>query len=168
MMRLLLPILLLLPASSAFTASGRISVTVSDAEGQSRPLVLGVAPSATAGFDAALGEAPVPPVPPPALFDARILDPEGRKQYRNEAAWVDIRPFRSPSQRDTFHLACQTGALPLALAWDVPVGVCERLTLVDMATGERVDMLKRKRHESGAKGGAADLRFMVIMEGPRR
>lgn len=167
-MRLLLPILLLLAPSAAVTASGRITLTASDAAGQSRPLVLGIEPSATAGFDAALGEAPVPPVPPPALFDARILDPEGRKQYRNEATWVDIRPFRAPSQRDTFHLACQTGALPLVLAWEVPVGVCERLTLVDMATGERVDMLKRKRHESGAKGGTSDFRFMVIMEGPHR
>lgn len=166
-MRLLLA-MLLLPASGAFSASGRITITASDAAGQSRPLVLGVEPAATAGFDAALGEAPVPPVPPPGLFDARILDPEGRKQYRGEAAWVDIRPFRSSSQRDTFHLACQTGALPLALSWEVPAGVCERLTLVDMASGERVDMLNRERYERGAKGGSADFRFMVIMEGPHR
>lgn len=145
-----------------------LRLTVRDASGDARTLVIGIGGDATAGFDAALGEAPVPPPPPLPLFDARLLDPEGRKQYPFEASWVDIRPWRSAGQRDTFHVACQTGRMPVTVTWEVPGGFCERLTLVEVGKGVRTDMLKSRSALAGEAGGDSACRFLVIVERPKR
>ena len=145
-----------------------LRLTVRDAAGEAKTLVIGIGGDATAGFDAALGEAPVPPPPPLPLFDARLLDPEGRKQYPFEASWVDIRPWRSAGQRDTFHVACQTGRMPVTVTWDVPEGFAERLTLVEVGKGVRTDMLRSGSALAGEAGGDSACRFLVIVERPRR
>jgi hypothetical protein len=117
----LLPMTLafLSPALSAGAEFG-IPITARDSRGHVQTIRIGVHPRATYGFDRDLGESPVPPIPPAPVLDIRLEDPEGRKQYRFDGAWVDIRPFTSEAQVDTFFVRYQAAydAFPVILSWD--------------------------------------------------
>ncbi|HTY01627.1 MAG TPA: hypothetical protein VMG09_16500 [Bacteroidota bacterium] len=122
-MQTFLQILLVL-ASIAFSigTGGQVGIpiTARDARGHSQTIRIGLRPGATYGFDEELGEIPLPPYPPIPVLDIRLEDPEGRKQYRFDGSWVDIRPFTSSSQCDTFYIRYQAApeAFPLVFSWD--------------------------------------------------
>ena len=98
-----------------------VTVTAEDAAGAKRNMIIGVDPRATYGFDPILHELPLPPVPPGMIFDARLIDPNGRKQYKYEGSARDIRQFTSPKQVDTFFVAIQSTHWPVTLGWDESV-----------------------------------------------
>jgi hypothetical protein len=95
-------------------------ITARDGHGHVQTIRVGVHPEATYGFDKALGEMAIPPVPPIPVLDIRLEDPPGRTQHRFDGGWVDIRPLVSPAQTDTFFVRYQAApdAFPVILSWD--------------------------------------------------
>jgi hypothetical protein len=118
-------LLLLFQIILAGPALGQVSVqvplTMRDIIGHRHTIVFGIDSKATYGFDADLNEMPIPPVPGVPAFDIRFLDPDGRKQYPFEGAYTDLRPYVSPSQRDTFHVGFQPAAqkYPMYAKWSL-------------------------------------------------
>ncbi|HTY59340.1 MAG TPA: hypothetical protein VMF59_10995 [Bacteroidota bacterium] len=120
----LLVLLCLLPGSPGAldTVSYTVPLIISDAGGHRSAITFGVHPDATYGFDKALGEAPLPPPPPVQTFAICFLDPRGRKTpYPGSAAYLDLRPYVSTVQADTYyvHLKTSGDAYPMTISWPV-------------------------------------------------
>lgn len=101
-----------------------LPIVIADSGGRRFAISLGVHPEATDGFDAQLGERPIPPVPDVAAFDIRFLDPNGRKApYPGLGSYLDVRPYRSRSQVDTFYVRFQPRdqAYPMLMSWPVKI-----------------------------------------------
>jgi hypothetical protein len=80
-------------------------------------LYFGLAPGATNGIDAALGEIEAPPPGPTEPFDTRLVStPSGSAQLL-EGVYKDLRGFVSPTQKDTFVVYFQSGFGPITLSW---------------------------------------------------
>lgn len=111
--------LFLVSQSTFAQLSIKVPLTVRDIVGHRHSITFGVDARATYGFDVDLGEMPIPPVPGVPAFDVRFLDPEGRKQYPYEGAYIDLRPYFSPAQSDTFHVHFQPSAnkYPVYVKW---------------------------------------------------
>ncbi len=109
--------------------SGRslmFTLVAHDASGMSHTIRLGVAEGATYGFDTWLEEVPMPPSPPPPIFDFRFLDLPGRPRIPQTGSYADIRPWPSPSRVDTFHIRCQPmdDRYPLRILFDAGLRSC--------------------------------------------
>jgi hypothetical protein len=109
----LLMVLLCQMAALALSASAAeqqdsimVPISVTDAEGHRLVVTLGIHRSATRGFDFALGERPIPPVPGAPVLDVRFVDPYRQKgEFAGLDGYVDIRPYLSELQLDTFYVS---------------------------------------------------------------
>jgi len=101
-----------------------VVLTAQDAENHRHSIIFGFHPEATYGFDSRFDEMPIPPVPTVPAFDIRFLDPLMRKQYAGDGAYVDIRPFVSSAQTDTFYVRGQPAneSYPLTFSWPKGLG----------------------------------------------
>ncbi|MBI5216320.1 MAG: T9SS type A sorting domain-containing protein [Ignavibacteriae bacterium] len=92
----------------------------------------GVRPNATFGLwnadinatraDFSEGEDEIPP-PIPDAFDVRFVSPRGTRLQFGNGSWVDMRPYFSSAQQDTYKIIFQTGYLtggsyPVTFRWD--------------------------------------------------
>jgi hypothetical protein len=69
---------------------------------------VGVHPEATFCIDPSLGEEYLPPPPPSATFDVRLVNPRaGDPQCFDQGTHVDLRPFIDSPQVDTFRIRLQ-------------------------------------------------------------
>ncbi|TAK54901.1 MAG: T9SS type A sorting domain-containing protein, partial [Bacteroidetes bacterium] len=89
-------------------------IIVSDQDGNSDTLTLGVNTAASYGVDPAFGETELPPVPPTGVFDARFIDIPGRSTTppdgHGQGLSVDIRNLADDFQPDTFRIRFQHGS----------------------------------------------------------
>lgn len=120
-------LMLLLGSIPVWGQSIPIKLTVSDdVGGFSQDLFIGIHPSATSGIDGALGEA-VLPLPPPAFFDARLIDSDVRTvPLLGMGVNADFRAvLASVSFTETYELYVQRflGTGQLRLRWDYPLPV---------------------------------------------
>lgn len=127
MKKLLMSMLLLLAAApyvTAQTPAKDVPITVSDGAGGTAELRFGLAPDATDGIDAALGEAELPPLPPSGVFDARFIGADininlGQglaKDYRTGDA--------NFNGMKTHEISYQPGTgTSITISWDLPGGV---------------------------------------------
>lgn len=101
----------------------RIPLFVTNAQSQKDTLVLGVEPGATLGIDPTLGEEEYPPFPPSQVFQARFVTPTGHPADPpaglGEGTKLDIRPWSSATQADTFRIRFQPGdnGSPVTFSW---------------------------------------------------
>ncbi len=147
----------------------RAHFIATDSKGSQFSLTYGNDPDATDGFDLGLGEVPIPPPPPPDILEMRFLDQPGRPRVPGDGSYVDIRPFRSAAQVDTFFVRFQVSAdaFPVTFGWDgiadcdsmfVEIRNDEDLTRVNMAAQTSLS-LEENRQES---------KLMIIKYGARR
>jgi Secretion system C-terminal sorting domain len=100
-------------------------LTISDGAGGRQVLQLGLAPSATNGFDVGLCETVRPPVPPAGGFDARFI---GTDIGVSELSDGTLRDYRTGDKNfvgtQTHELQYQPGAgTIISISWDLPTGV---------------------------------------------
>lgn len=125
-----------------------LPIIIADSGGRKFAISLGVNPEATEGFDAQLGERPIPPPPDVAAFDIRFLDPQNRKTpYPGHGSYLDLRPYRSRTQVDTFYVRFQPRdqAYPMLISWPVKIREVVDSAFVIINTGEglqRTNMLQ--------------------------
>jgi hypothetical protein len=115
-------LMLLAVAGSASQAqdSAVVVLHIADREGNANDVRIGVHALASMGFDASLGEFPIPPVPDVPAFDIRVLDPLRQKgRLAGFDGYVDYRPLRSPAQLDTFVVRAQPTLefYPMTFSW---------------------------------------------------
>ncbi|MBI2418702.1 MAG: hypothetical protein HYV28_12530 [Ignavibacteriales bacterium] len=110
---------LTLGGSGTITWESTINVKENGTTAQN--LVFGFAPTATNGIDLSLGEAPLPPVPPAGVFDARLELPLTPPDY-------SIKDYRNDTNRAaiwTIKFQPGTGGYPFTLSWNpatLPLG----------------------------------------------
>ncbi len=83
----------------------------------------GVHTHATNCIDYTLGEAEVPPLPPFGTPDLRFVPPISKPEdCYGQGLYVDIRPYESAQQSDTFKIKFQAGEFggPVVIAWGNP------------------------------------------------
>lgn len=120
-----------------------IEIITRDAGGKSTTLLLGYHEQATIGYDIALGENPVPPIPFPQAYDMRFLAPPGRTLVPPTGSYVDVRPITA--LRDTFVIRYQpeNGRYPVTLSWsqdDIAAYDTAEMILMDPLQEQSVDM----------------------------
>ncbi len=124
-----------LHSSSAQEADLQIPLTVHAGEGETRTLTLGLDPEATDGIDSELGEEEQPPVPPPEIFDARLIDDDISASGFGEGLLKDVRPgdaqFDGTKQHE-IRFQAESGT-QLTIVWDLPEGVAG--TIQDVSNG---------------------------------
>jgi hypothetical protein len=111
---------ILFGVSTANSQSFRIPLRIGTNSGASDSLWFGIDTVATFCIDPALGEEPLPPIPPSFTFDARFINPRsGQPLCFDEGTKKDIRPFVSTTQVDTYKVRMQAGdnGLPVRFSW---------------------------------------------------
>ncbi len=101
-----------------------IPLTIHDGSGISRELFFGLAPDATDGMDAALGEEELPPLPPQGIFDARFIGTDIGLNFGQGMA-KDLRTGGALNQR-THHYELQfqpSSGTNISISWNLPEGV---------------------------------------------
>ncbi len=118
---------------NASTGSVIIPITVTD-DSSSTSLTIGLDASATDGIDYALGEAPLPPVPPAGVFDARLIIPNGDASFKDYRQGTD-----SSTAAIVYHIQYQLGSgKKFSLSWNLPAKDTARLQ--DEITGALIDV----------------------------
>ncbi len=116
------------------TPAVNVPLTVTDNGGGTQILYFGLDPSATDGVDIGLGEAPLPPLPPAGIFDARFnlnATDASLKDYRNgTATFVGEKIHEVQYQVGT--------GTTITIAWDLPAGITGRLQ--DVVLGTIIDV----------------------------
>ncbi len=106
-----------------------------------RQVVVGRHPNATDGLDAALGEANLPPLPPPSVIDARLRLPSG-----TQSSTLDLRPTGTVDSI-RYRMDFQQGTLGGKLLWDPNLlgpGTWLMKTgpvIIDMKTTNKADII---------------------------
>ena len=111
--------------------------------GQARDTVyLGLHPDASCGIEAWLGEYELPPPPFPGTFDARFITPGNPSCDLGEGLRVNLLPFVTYSQVDTYRVRFQpgTGSYPITFSWDRNFisTVCDSMIVKDEFGGSTV------------------------------
>ncbi|HVO74518.1 MAG TPA: hypothetical protein VMT35_10885 [Ignavibacteriaceae bacterium] len=112
-----------------------LPLTISDNAGHSKELKYGTDPSATDGIDNSLGEATLPPLPPPPSFDARFNLPN------TESTWKDYRAGGVNYCGVKIHeIQYQVGSVgtTITISWNMSEGITGRLQ--DIITGTFIDI----------------------------
>lgn len=127
MRKLCLSILLLVAMSqfaSAQTLAKDIPLLVTDGV-DVQELRFGLAPKATDGIDAELGEAELPPIPPAGVFDARFIGTDIGISQLGQGTAKDYRTGNAVfSGTKTHELSYQVGAgTVIKIIWNLPSGV---------------------------------------------
>jgi len=138
--------------SSAVTTIGSytVPIVISDTSGHQFGITFGVDPKATYGFDMSLGEEPIPPPPTVSAFDIRFLDPLQRKMpYNGMGAYLDVRPYVSRTQVDTFYVRFQPNndSFPMTITWPVKIkDAVDSACVIFRSAGSlvRINMLKER------------------------
>jgi hypothetical protein len=106
-------------------------------------IYFGIHPEATYCTDPELGEGEIPPPPPPGIFDVRFSDPRGFDICMKQGLYLDLRPYLSPSQIDTYLVRMRPGdgGYPFTLSW--PSGLsalASNMRMIDNFGGTFVDV----------------------------
>jgi hypothetical protein len=127
-------IMILTSVISASKPLLNISLIVADNAGGIQPLNFGIDSSATDGIDTGLGEAPLPPLPPSGVFDARFNLPNGK-----EASLRDYRQgIKTFIGQKIYNIQFQPGTgTSISISWYLPSGIKGRLQ--DVITGSQID-----------------------------
>jgi hypothetical protein len=98
----------------------------------------GVNPSATYGIDPSLGEYELPPATP-GFFDVRFVDIPSRPAMLGEGVRLNLLPFRTYTQVDSFKLTFQpgNGSYPFTISWprDFVKEICDSMLIIDEFNG---------------------------------
>ena len=124
--------------------------TDSHGEQVGMPVKFGVHRDATYCVDSKLGESFMPPPPPTGIPDIRFVDPRRGESCMDLGISDDFRPFKSPSQIDTYKVSVQgnSGGYPLTLSWTALEKYYKGpVTLTDLFGGRilKVDMKKIRK-----------------------
>jgi len=115
--------------------SWKANLVVADAGNNNVTLTFGQAPGAVDGLDPSLGEAELPPPPPPGVMDARFELPRttiySLKDFRSEADKTILWRFRFQPG---------SGGLPITLRWNPADLPDKRFNLRDEITGSIVNV----------------------------
>ncbi len=122
--------------ASAGLYAYNIPITVTDSAGGSKILNFGLAPTATDGIDTALGETPLPPLPPTGAFDVRFLLP-------GTTADASLKDYRQGTESyagtKVYQMQYQVGTgTKITLSWNLPSGVTG--VLQDVVTGTLINV----------------------------
>lgn len=111
--------------ASAQTLAKDILLTITDGAGCIKELRFGLAPTATDGIDAALGEAELPPVPPAGVCDARFIGTDIGIPQLGQGTLKDYRVGTAAfSGTKTYELSYQVGTgTVITITWNLPSGV---------------------------------------------
>jgi hypothetical protein len=111
-----------------------IPLSIRETAGAGDTLYFGVNPAATYGIDPGLGEFQLPP-PAVGQFDIRFVDIASRPGLLGEGVRVDLLPFHTYAQVDSYHVKFQLGfgAYPVMLSWPQSFvqQICDSMLLVD-------------------------------------
>jgi hypothetical protein len=102
-----------------------VPLKITDSKRGSLTLTIGVHTAATKGFDFQLNERPIPPPPAAPVLDARLVDPFRQKgEFAGLDAYVDIHPYTSPDQIDTFFVKYRPApeGFPVTIQWPDTLG----------------------------------------------
>ncbi len=101
-----------------------VAFTVSNGQGMSQFLSLGIMEGATRGMDQSFGEAELPPLPPSEIFDARVISTPGKSNL-GLGSLSDFRPVASTSDpfMEVYTIAYQAGvgASSVVIGWATPL-----------------------------------------------
>ncbi len=122
---LLLTFVLLCRMSYAQTPALDLPLTISDNAGGSATLRFGLAPTATDGIDAALGESELPPFPPAGVFEARFVGEDISLPQLGQGSYRDYRTGDGGfTGVKTHELRYQVGAgTTITINWNFPASV---------------------------------------------
>ncbi len=127
----------------------------------------GVHANATYCIDTSLGEGELPPLPPTGVFDLRLIDPRTPSCFGQGLA-LDLRPYVSPSQVDTYqvHVYAGSGGYPVTFSWpDLNSLYSGPVLLQDPVTDTLVSVdMKGQTSYSLTKSNLHDL--LIIASGP--
>jgi len=101
-----------------------VAFTVSNGQGVSQYLSLGIMEGATRGIDPSFLEAELPPLPPSEIFDARVISTPGKSNL-GLGSLSDFRPVASTSDpfMEVYTIAYQAGvgASSVVIGWATPL-----------------------------------------------
>ncbi|MCF8414334.1 MAG: tandem-95 repeat protein, partial [Melioribacteraceae bacterium] len=132
-MKLKLSLFVFLINLSISAQSLTLPLIITDNDGGIDTLHFGLNQNATNNLDAALGEVPLPPLPPTGIFDARFNLPDGN------ASLIDLRQGNASSVVEfVYSMQFQAGTgSTMTFYWDLPTGVTGNLS--DLLGGILVD-----------------------------
>lgn len=130
-----LPLLLLVVALGTYqsnyaqTPAVDIPLTLSDNAGGSATLRFGLAPSASDGIDAGLGESELPPFPPAGVFEARFVGEDISLPQLGQGSYRDYRAGDAGFNGvKTHELRYQVGTgTTITISWNFPASVTGQL-----------------------------------------
>ncbi|MGA2624618.1 MAG: T9SS type A sorting domain-containing protein [Bacteroidota bacterium] len=127
----------------------------------------GVNTNATYCIDSSLGESELPPPPPAGSFDLRLVDPRVPSCF-GQGLILDLRPYVSPSQVDTYQVSVNAGigGYPVTFSWpDLDSLYAGSVLLQDAITGTLVNVdMKGQTSYSLANSNLHDL--LIIASSP--
>lgn len=145
----------------------KIALTAWDGENHKHTIYFGFHPEGTYGFDSGFDEMPIPPVPTVPAFDIRFLDPLMRKQYAGDGAYVDIRPFVSSTQKDTFYVRGQPAnrSFPLTFSWPKGLGQYFKAILLRYRKNGSMQTIDMTKHTMFVMTEEVSSSFEIITSG---
>jgi len=128
--------------SHAQTLAKDLPLTITDGAGGTQTLRFGLAPAATDGIDAALGESELPPFPPAGVFEARFIGEDISLPQLGQGAYKDYRAGSAAFIGTAVHeLRFQTGSgAAITISWDFPRDVTGVLQDIILGTIVKQEM----------------------------
>lgn len=130
----------------------------------------GVNTNATYCIDTSLGEGELPPPPPSGVFDLRLVDPRVPSCF-GQGLILDLRPYVSPSQVDTYQVRVNAGigGYPVTFSWpDLDSLYAGSVLLQDALTGTLVNVdMKGQTSYSLSNSNLHDLLIIAASPLPR-
>ncbi|NOY07116.1 MAG: BACON domain-containing protein [Chlorobi bacterium] len=131
-------IILMLIIGTAVTAQEQrgvtVAFTVSNGQGMSQHLFLGIMEGATRGIDPSFMESELPPTPPNEIFDTRVISTPAKSDL-GLGSLSDFRPVASTSDpfTEVYTIAYQAGvgASSVVIGWATPLPARVTKMLID-------------------------------------
>lgn len=125
-----------------------IKLAVSETGFGQDTVYFGFHPNATHGIDPQIGEFEMPP-PFIGQFESRFIDNPNRPGLLGEGLRLNLHPFVTYTQVDTFHFSFQlgTGEYPVHVTWNSEFvrSICDSMKILDLYGGlnlyERMDLV---------------------------
>ncbi len=125
-----------------------LPITIGESGFGQDSIYFGIHPNATYGIDPTIGEFELAP-PMVGQFDARFIDIPSRPGLLGEGLRVNVLPFDTYAQVDTFRFSFQlgTGVYPVHISWNPEFvrGICDSMIMLDLFDGlglrERMDLV---------------------------
>jgi len=147
----------------AITPGWQANLNVKDAgtSGNQAVVVFGAAPDGTDGLDYQLGEAPLPPVPPTGILDARLELP-GSPVVQSA---VDFRSGAAASAIWIVKFQPGTSGYPMTFSWDVASLPTGNFFLKDMVNGTIINIdMKGQNNYVLTNSGITSLKIEYLKE----